>query len=58
MSENKMIKDLTVEELKDIIKDTIREELSIIQINQACSPYPIPAIYKQKDENWLNNPIC
>ena len=46
MSENKMIKDLTVEELKDIIKDTIREEL--MQISQTCLPYQMPISIDKK----------
>lgn len=52
----KKVSDLTVEEFKDLIKNTIKEELSIVQINQTCPPYPLPIRYQ--DSKWLNNPVC
>lgn len=53
---DKKICDLTVQELKQIITDVVKEQIIILQ---TPSNTPIPPIYYQQDNTkWLHTVYC
>lgn len=52
---SKLVSELTIDELKQIICDTVKESLPI-PITQPYPPYPMPIRYE--DRTWTQHVYC
>lgn len=57
---SKKVKDLTLKQLKKVIQEVVREELSHINFSPVYIPStpPQPYYYKPEMPDWLQNPYC